>query len=53
MSELTDRGMAIYSTIQRTCEQLMRDAMSDWQPGHKDILLQQLTRLLDSMRKFD
>jgi DNA-binding MarR family transcriptional regulator len=53
MSELTERGMDIYLTIQRTREQLMRDAMRDWSLEDKSSLLQHLTRLTDAMRRAD
>lgn len=53
MSELTENGKEIHSLIRRTRQNIMREALSDWTAEEKNSLLNNLTRLSDSLRKYD
>ncbi|WP_433944734.1 MarR family winged helix-turn-helix transcriptional regulator [Paenibacillus sp. SN-8-1] len=53
VSELTEYGEEVISTINLTRERIMREALADWSPEERSDLLDHLRRLFESMKKFD
>jgi Transcriptional regulators len=53
VSELTKYGEHINATISLARESVMREALSDWTPEERNVLLNNLRRLFEALQKFD
>ncbi|WP_159887726.1 MarR family winged helix-turn-helix transcriptional regulator [Paenibacillus puerhi] len=53
VSELTKYGEEINTMISLTRERIMREALADWTQEEKNVLLNNLRRLFETMQRFD